>query len=65
MTRLLDLAYILSLRGHPSASKVRAIAEELEQKRAESSYAEWMVNRSFASYVQTLKMANDQEKGRP
>jgi len=56
--RLLDLAYLMHLKGNLTASTVLCLADNLQEVGPDSLYARHILNDSLAMYVQTLRAVN-------
>lgn len=61
-SRLLDLAYILSLRQAPEAGVVAATADDLRERGAESEYARAVLDKTVVLLVESLRQAEASQK---
>jgi len=60
--RLLDLAYILHLRGDSQSDDVIALVDDLEANGAHSTYAVWMTSKTFLLLFETLRRQGATER---
>jgi hypothetical protein len=68
--RLLDLAYVMHLKGEPGVGEVLAIADDLGDRKHESAYAKSMTTKTFLLLFETIRRQNAPERsegigGRP
>jgi hypothetical protein len=60
--RLLDLAYLLHLRGHPGGGILLAAADDLRERGPESDYAKALLDKTVVLLVETLRRSADRAK---
>jgi hypothetical protein len=63
VARLLDLGYLLHLRGRPGSDVVLAAADDLRKRGADSPYAGALLDKTLVILVETLR-ARPAEAGR-
>ena len=64
-TRLLDVAYLMHLKGLGNFGEVLAVADDLVENRAHSAYAQWMASKTLILLFETLKRESAKERRRP
>ena len=61
--RLLDVAYLMHLKGETEVSDVLAIADDLQKHGPESAYAQWITSKTLLILFDTL--SREEAKDRP